>query len=132
MTLPHQSQEFVRCQAIELLSRLPAAARNSVRYYEVAALVLPFQPLPPLSGPRLKARRYFYFVVTDWSVFVIPMGGKGQVDDSVALEIPCLSIRDVVSSEEGHQQRLRRHCSALAVPVSEQLGGGTFSRHFMP
>lgn len=94
MSLPHQQQEFVRCQAIELLSRLPAAARDSVRYYEVAALLKPFQPLPPLSGPQLGAKKYFYFVVTDWSIFVIPFGGSSE--NAIALELPCLCIRNLV------------------------------------
>lgn len=92
-----KQQEFVKCQAAGLLSRLPVAVRQSLRYYEVAALVEPFQPQPPLlQGPALGGKSFWYVVVTDWSLFLVSMSGNDE--RSIALELPFLYIRNMVSS----------------------------------
>ncbi len=92
----YKNQEFVKCQGTVLLGKLPEAARKSLRYYEVAALIGSFQPKPPLSGPVLAGKSFWYVVVTDWSVLIVSMAGKDET--SVALEVPLLCIRDMVRS----------------------------------
>jgi hypothetical protein len=91
----HLGQEFAKNQGATLLTALPKAILEILRYYELAAVTDTFQPRAPLSGPRLRAQTYWYFVVTDWSLVLIAVGNKGVT--TPRLEIPLLNIADMVS-----------------------------------
>ncbi|KAK9817025.1 hypothetical protein WJX72_008520 [[Myrmecia] bisecta] len=85
------AQEFVRCQGSSLLKKLPPEARGTLRHYEVACLLQDFQPAPPLAGPDLGGRSFWYFVVTDWSMFIVSM--LPEAARQSAFEVPLLAIR---------------------------------------
>jgi len=128
-----EQQEFVRCQGINLLGRLPAAARGWVRYYEVAALLQPFRPLPPLAGPaKMPAKRFVYVVVTDWSLFLITMGSKSDAEESVVLEVPCLGIRDLARRLRARRRRPRRALCSRLVAALPAASHSNLSRSLPP
>jgi hypothetical protein len=118
-----QHQEFVKCQATDVLARLPAQARQALRYYEVAALLQDYQPRARLRGPRLAGKRYWTIVVTDWHVYVLP-AGTHRGSPAALLALPLLEVADVVGDPPGWQARaqacgwcrgrggLRAHCAS--------------------
>jgi hypothetical protein len=78
-----QQQEFTKCQGAPLLKCLSAAARASLRHFEVAAVLTPFSGRLPLH-PDLRVPKSFVWVaVTDWAVLVVSL----QRPD-VLLELP--------------------------------------------
>jgi hypothetical protein len=95
-----QHQEFIKCQATDVLSRLPSHARQVLRYYEVAALLQDFNPQSPLTGPKLAGKRFWTFVVTDWHLYVLPSGTQ-RGSPGASLELPLLELMDVVSTGNG-------------------------------
>eukprot|EP00878_Enallax_costatus_P027570 GHUV01029700.1.p1 GENE.GHUV01029700.1~~GHUV01029700.1.p1 ORF type:complete len:525 (+),score=192.69 GHUV01029700.1:287-1861(+) len=86
------SHEFIKCQGTKLLTSLPADVRHSLRHYEVAAVIRPFQPRPPLHGAAVP-RQFCYAAVTDWSLLLLAMSAEGEA--AVLLEIPLLMIEDL-------------------------------------
>ncbi len=91
----YEHQTYVRNEGQAILRKLPSSARNTLRYYEMAATVKAFQPLAPLRGQALGAKNYLYFAVTDWSLYVLSRSG-GSDPDGVLLEVPWLDIKDLV------------------------------------
>ena len=89
--------QYARSQGVALIRQLPVHARESIRYYEVAAVLLPFKPRPPLDAkaPSLPKNAFFYFVVSDWTLFVCSLTTEGKM---IKLELPWLAIQKVVRS----------------------------------
>lgn len=78
------------------LGKLPAAAVQGLRYYEILALEERFTPYPPMQGAGLQGRSYVILVVTDWSLlFLSP---DGNYEQAVLLELPLLGIEDLVGA----------------------------------
>lgn len=88
-------QEFTKAQASTVLACLPKSIRDTLRYYEVAALLDPFRPRPPQEGPRLKPQTYWYVVITDWKLVLVSVSTSGR--RPVVLQLPLLDIADLVS-----------------------------------
>lgn len=81
-----------------LFRKLPAEAKETLRYYELVTLMKHFEPLPPLTGHTLGHMGYYHVAVTDWSLFVVSRGSEAT---GVLLEIPLLSIKDLVRAGLG-------------------------------
>ena len=93
--LSQAPQQFAKSQAdILIRSALPEGCRAGLRWFEVAAVLNDFSPQLPLLGPTLGGKSFYYFAVTDWSLFVLRMSGKAT--HSVASEIPWLLLRNMV------------------------------------
>ncbi|GBF94298.1 hypothetical protein Rsub_06920 [Raphidocelis subcapitata] len=102
---PQPHGEFLRGSVAALLSRVPHAARQSLRHTEAAALLEPFFPRAPLRGPAaLAGRRFFLAAVSDWQLTLVPIsaGPAGHAAAAAApvLEVPWLAISDVRQQRE--------------------------------
>ena len=97
-------QIYTRTDHVRTLGKLPAEARQGLRYYEILALEEGFTPYPPMQGANLEGRSYVIVVVTDWSLLFLSPDGK--YDQAVLLELPLLGIEDLVGAaeEEGGRQ----------------------------
>jgi hypothetical protein len=114
-----QHQEFVRCQATDVLARLPARARAALRYFEVAALLRDYCPA---GGPRLAGRRYWTIVVTDWHVYVLPAGTQ-RGSPAALLQLPLLDVADVVrGAAPGRCPRAGRQQRGTLCAVGKLIG----------
>ena len=90
--------EFTKCQGCQLLTSIPAAARQSLHHFEVAAVLQPFQARPPLPvGRSVPQKSFVYVVVTDWSLLVVSMPSS-KAGPVVLLEVPLLLILNLVSA----------------------------------
>jgi hypothetical protein len=96
--------EFTKCQGCQLLSNIPAAARQTLHHFEVAAVLQPFTSRPPLPGGNLPQKSFVHAVITDWALLLVslPSSQQGPI---VLLEVPLLLIQNLVSTCDHHQHQ---------------------------
>jgi hypothetical protein len=87
--------EFTKCQGCQLLTSIPASARETPHHFEVAAVLEPFTARLPLPVGRSVPQKSFVYVVTDWSVLLLSMPSSQQ-GPLVLLEVPLLLIKYMV------------------------------------
>jgi hypothetical protein len=88
--------EFTKCQGCQLLTSIPASARETLHQFEVAAVLEPFTARLPLPlGRHVPQKSFVYVVVTDWSVLLVSMPSSQQ-GPVVLLEVPLLLIKYLV------------------------------------
>lgn len=109
--------EFTKCQGCQLLTSIPASARQTLHHFEVAAVLDSFQARPPLPvGRYVPQKSFVYVVVTDWSVLVVSIPSS-KAGPMVLLEVPLLLIQYMV--------RYISSCCCVEVISTEQSMMGT-------
>jgi hypothetical protein len=105
---PRHAQVYIGNEGFNIIRKLPRddppgestkGPPACLRYFELSGLASSFNPFPPILGASLKAKQFYVFVVTDWSLLVLSKDSSSQALGSVLLEIPWLGIRSIVSGE---------------------------------
>lgn len=117
---------YVRNEGTAVVRALPPSTRDTLRYFEMVSVLERFQPLAPLHGATINPQGWYQVVVSDWSLMVLSQSGGSK--DAVLLEVPLLSIQDMVRMgmclhaavfaccRETHGYARHCMCSGVALP----------------
>jgi len=109
---------------VACISRLPHEARISLRHTECAALLEPYFPRAPATGPQLPAKRFYLVAVSDWSLLLVPMSqSPGR---STVVEVPLLAVARLAQERQPEGSELVKdprgpvHSSIITVVQQQQ------------